>query len=260
MNRKMIYQVAVGNRSELYEHCIQSVADYSNRIGADHIVQRTPKLRIKPDVFATNRSVESYEKHGGYLPIYEKENAFEYFSDYDTIAIVDADIYIRPTALDVFNAFGASYEFGAVVERDAPITDAYVKKLLGYTRMQYSTLKDVDWEWNESGAKFYNMGFMIMNKSFTRHLKGQTPREFIERPEFKRFVDGEGAWKWSTDQTLLNYFVKKERVKVKDLSWHFNALYTAVQDVSPAHFVHFFLKDKLPERGENVEELMKAIG
>ena len=26
-----------------------------------------------------------------------------------------------------------------------------------------------------------------------------------------------------------------------------------------AHFIHFFLKDKLPERGENVEELMKHV-
>ena len=99
-----------------------------------------------------------------------------------------------------------------------------------------------------------------MNKTFSKYLKGQSPREFIERPEFKRFVDGEGAWKWSTDQTLLNWFIKKERVRVKDMSWHFNALYTAVEDITPAHFVHFFLKDKLPEKGENVEELMKAIG
>jgi hypothetical protein len=256
----MIYQVAVGNQSKLYEHCIQSVTRYCEKHNITQIVQRTPILRIKPDVFTTNRSVESYEKHGGFLPIYEKENAFDYFDTFDQIAIVDADIYIRDSAIDVFDAFGKTHEFGAVVERDAPITPQYKNKLLGYTRMQYSPLTDVDWEWNESGAKFYNMGFMIMNKTFSKYLKGQSPREFIERPEFKRFVDGEGAWKWSTDQTLLNWFIKKERVRVKDMSWHFNALYTAVEDITPAHFVHFFLKDKLPEKGENVEELMKAIG
>ena len=37
------------------------------------------------------------------LPIYEKENAFDYFDDYDQIAIIDADIYIRDTAPNIFN-------------------------------------------------------------------------------------------------------------------------------------------------------------
>ena len=80
-------------------------------------------------------------------------------------------------------------------------------------------------------------------------------------PEFKRFVDGEGAWKWSTDQTLLNYWVRKENMNLQPLNFKWNALYTAVnpKHIRSAHFVHFFLKDKLPNRGENVEELMKTF-
>jgi hypothetical protein len=45
-------------------------------------------------------------KYGGYLPIYEKENAFDYLDDYDQIAIIDADIYIRPDAPNIFEDFG----------------------------------------------------------------------------------------------------------------------------------------------------------
>ena len=143
-----------------------------------------------------------------------------------------------------------------------PINGAYAMKIKNYSHMQYTPLQDVDWDWRDWGAKFYNMGMMVMNKSITRHFKGQTAKQFIERPEFKRFVDGEGAWKWSTDQTLLNWWVKKEKVKVLDMDWKWNALYSAVKDdrIPEAHFVHFFLKDKLPQQGENVEALMEKIG
>ena len=79
-----------------------------------------------------------------------------------------------------------------------------------------------------------------------KYLRGQTGKQFIERPEFKRFVDGLGAWKWSTDQTLLNYWVKKEKMNVKHMDWKWNGLFTANEKVRDCHFVHFFLKDKLP--------------
>jgi hypothetical protein len=48
----------------------------------------------------------------------------------------------------------------------------------------------------------------------------------------------------------------------KNLDWRWNTLYKAVTDDSlpDAHFVHFFLKDLLPARGENVGQLMQLIG
>ena len=221
-------------------------------------------MMIKPDVFATNRSKESYEKYGGFLPIYEKENAFDYFDRYDQICIIDADIWVRPEVPNIFDEldnFNGTTEFGGVVERMAPILPWYKQKLAGYTKMQYYNLKDVDWWWNEAGALFYNMGLMLMDKKITKYLKGQTGKQFIQRPEFKDFVDGQGAWKWSTDQTLLNYWIKKEKMIQKYLDWKWNALYTAIPNdkIKEAYFVHFFLKDKLPNGGENVEELMEIV-
>ena len=77
--------------------------------------------------------------------------------------------------------------------------------------MQYGTL-NVWNNWNMNvPAPFINMGVMLMNKKFSTYLKKQSPKQFIERPEFKQFVDGMGAWKWSTDQTLLNYWINKEK-------------------------------------------------
>lgn len=260
--KQMIYQVAVGPKSKLYEHCIESVANYCKKYGIEHIVQRQPILRICPDIFATNRSTESYKKYGGYLPIFEKENAFDYFYRFDDIAIIDADIYIRPDAPNIFDHFDSSaYDFGACAEREMPVTPEYAQKIHNYSRMQYSNLSDVDWQWNTLGAKFYNMGMIVMNKSIVKHFKGQNAREFLNRVEFKRFVDGDGAWKWSTDQTLLNWWVKKVPLQVQDMEWKFNALYNGVTEKSivDAYFVHFFLKNKLPDRGEDVNTLMSQI-
>ena len=77
--KKLIYQVYTGKSSRLYDWCTDSVEAYAKRIGADYIQLNVPVLKIKPDPFVTNRSKESYEKYGGFLPIYEKENAFKYF-------------------------------------------------------------------------------------------------------------------------------------------------------------------------------------
>ena len=274
MTKRLIYQVYTGKRSKLYDHCTATVKAYAEDINekespnnrVDYIIQTQPIMKIKPDVFATNRSKESYEKYGGFLPIYEKENAFNHWDRYDQIAIIDADVWVRPGTENIFDVMNHETEFAGMAERTAPILPWYKEKLIGYTRMQYSSLTDVDWRWNESGAHFYNMGVMLLNRHIVQYLKGkskryETGREFIERPEFKRFVDGLGAWKWSTDQTLLNYWVKKEKMEQQELSWKWNALYTAIsnEDAKKAYFVHFFLKDKLPNRGEDVEKLMEDV-
>lgn len=256
---RLIYQVYVGKRSHLYDWCTESVKQYAERIGADYVIQRQPLLRIKPDVFMTNRSNESYEKHGGFLPIYEKENAFSRFDKYDQIAIIDSDIFIRDTAPDIFFELDEEYDFGGCVEANMPMHDWYRNKIINYSRMQYGSLK-IDWEWsNQTGFPFMNMGMMLMNKSFAQYLNGQTPKQFLERQEFKMFIDGMGPWKWSTDQTLLNYWIRKEKMNIKKLDWKWNGLYTACTRIKECHFVHFFLKDKLPNRGENVDELKEAI-
>ena len=262
--KQLIYQVYTGNRSKLYDLCTESVQNYADRIGADYVIQRLATLRIKPDVFTTNRSKESYEKYGGFLPIYEKENAFEYLSSYDQVAIIDADVFVRPSVTDsIFSDVGVGSDFAGVLERSMPLTPQYEKKIANYSRMQYGMLELntlFDWKCPKGlGADFYNMGIMVLNKSILKYLNGETPLQFLRRPRFKPFIDGQGAWKWSTDQTLLNVWVKEENMVVTNLHWKWNGLFTANEKIEECNFVHFFLKDKLPHRGENVQELMKLI-
>jgi len=260
--KRLIYQVSLGGeaKSKLYEKCIESVADYCKKYAIDHKVQKEPILRIKPDPFTGNRSNDSYMKHGGFLPIYEKENAFDLLDDYDQIAIIDADVYIRPDAGNAFEEFGAHHAFGAVVEREMPLTSEYKQKITNYSRMQYATLQDVDWKWNGLGGEFCNMGVMFINSNkFKPYLRGQTAKQFLDRYEFKRFIDGEGAWKWSTDQTLLNWWIKKTEISIKHLDWKWNGLFTANTKIEKCDFVHFFLKDKLPNGGEDIDSLLREL-
>lgn len=253
----------MARQSKLYPHCITSVKEYCDQHGIDHIVQTTPKLFIRPDPFSMNRSTDSYMKYGGYLPIFEKENAFDYLDQYDQIAIIDADIYIRPDSPNIFEEFGTSVAWGGVCEREMNIQDWYKNKINNYSNMQYGMShgkNGMDFKPNELGFEFFNMGLILMNSSLIKpYLKGQTAKQFIERPEFKDFVDGKGTWKWSTDQTLLNTWLKKENIPVVHMQPKWNGLFTAINNLKECHFIHFFLKDKLPEHGENVEELMKLI-
>src|SRR6056300_1995349 len=127
--KRLIYQVYTGKKWRLYDHCTGSVKLYAEEINktekpqnrVDYIVQTIPKMMIKPDVFATNRSKESYEKYGGFLPIYEKENAFDLIDNYDQIGIIDADIYIRPDSPNIFTEFGHDCAWGSVSEREMDI-------------------------------------------------------------------------------------------------------------------------------------------
>jgi len=256
--KRLIYQVYVGKKSKLYDHCTASVKAYCKTHNIDYVLQDQPILMITPDPFQTNRSKEATARLG-YLPIYEKENAFTYLRSYDQVAIIDSDVYIRPDAPNVFDDLEGEYDFGGVVEREMPITKQYQGKIRGYSSMQYSGIKAFAKTANNLGFEFMNMGIMIMNKSILKYLKGMTPMQFIRQPKYKNFVDGIGAWKWSTDQTLLNTWLKEDNIKVKNMHWKWNGLFSANTKIEECHFVHFFLKDKLPAAGENVEELMKQI-
>lgn len=258
MTRKLIYQVKVGpNSPGFYDVCIDSVKEYCKKYGIDHIIQTKPKLKIRP--LNSKRSKEAVERLG-YLPIYEKENAFEYFSVYDRIAIIDSDIFIRDSAPDIFEEIGDS-AFAGVRECDMPLTKLYQNKIKGYSNGQYGRLTDVKWCKTKFGFAFYNMGLMLMSRKITEYLNGQTSEEFIRRKEFERFVNGEGRWRWSTDQTLLNYWVQKSGMPTTNLNWKWNALFKGVRDevLPDAYFIHFFLSDNLPRKGAEIPAILKDL-
>ena len=155
--KRLIYQVSVGKTSKLYKHCINSVSEYCDKHDIEHYVLTKPKLRINPNPFTSNRSDGASRL--GYLPIYEKENAFDLLPKYDQIAVIDSDIYIRPDSPNIFDDFGTDHSFGAVCEREMPINKQYIAKIQNYSRMQYHNLhgkKQLDFKPIKFGYEFYD--------------------------------------------------------------------------------------------------------
>jgi len=260
--KRLIYQVYLGKPSKLYDWCTSSVKAYADNIGADYIVQTEPILKIRPNAFRTGRSKEAVERLG-YLPIYEKENAFDHLDRYDEICIIDSDVYIREAAPSIFDHCTKYPDeaFFGVFEKDMPITPQYQQKIFNYSHMQYREIfPPMNVQPQSLGYPFMNMGVMLFTSALKKYIMAPSAKSFLLRRDFVDFVDGMGAWKWSTDQTLLNYWLHKDRVPHRGISWKWNGLFTANTKIDQCHFVHFFLKDKLPDRGENVKELMSYIG
>lgn len=257
MTKNLIFQVAVGEVKPFYETCIQSAKTYAERIGADHFVLREPKLKITP--VKSCRSENALRL--GYLPIYEKEVAFDYLDQYDSIAIIDSDIFIRDTAPNIFDELDADTVFAGVYEKDMPLTNEYVKKIQAYSNGQYSPVPNSNMTKGSFGYAFMNMGLMVFSNKIIPYLNGQTPEQFIRRPEFEDFVNGKGNWKWSTDQTMLNVWVHKSGMKIKPLDWKWNALFKGIQDdkLPEAHFIHFFLANNLPQKGKEIPSIIADL-
>lgn len=255
----LIFQVSIGPPSRLYETCNASVRAYAARIGAHYQLVTEPRLKIAPDPLTSNRSAGALRL--SYLPIFEKEVALDVMADegYDAVAVIDSDVYVRPTcSASIFADLGDA-DFGAVVERDMPITEEYARKIWNYSWMQYSRIHGVDFSPNRFGHEFMNMGVMVMSRNVLNYTGGLRAREFILQPRWKPFVDGAGAWKWSTDQTLLNVWVRSSGMKLRRLPWKWNGLYGANTRLKECSFLHFFLRDKLPNRGENIQELLRQV-
>jgi hypothetical protein len=143
-----------------------------------------------------------------------------------------------------------------------PVTPKYLHKIQGFSTKQYEMFPQIMQEHTEEvGVPFYNMGLMLLTPVLLEYLNGETPEQFIRRKEFEGFVNGEGHWKWSTDQTLLNYWVKSSGMPVKNLSWKWNALYKGIRDekLPNAHFIHFFLSANLPRGGKEIPDIIKGL-
>jgi len=252
----LIYQVNVGTTPAFYQVCIDSVARYCHKYDIHHIVQQEPILKIAP----LNNQRKRAKMKLNYLPIFEKENAFNYLSQYEKICIVDSDIYIRDIAPNIFNEINDEV-FAGVIEEEMPLTDKYRIKVQKFSSAQYEDLKDVMSDWTPNGVPFFNMGLMLFTNKLTDYLNGETPEQFIRRKEFEKFVNGEGHHQWSTDQTLLNYWVRKTNMPTKRLSWKWNALFKAVQDnkLPQSYFIHFFLGNNLPQKGREIPNIIKNL-
>jgi hypothetical protein len=245
--RRLIFQVAVGEVPEFYTPCMDSVRAYADRIGAHYFRLVEPILRIVPK--KSNRSENALRL--GYLPIFEKEHGFSYLGEYDQVAIIDADVYVRDSAPSIFNV-AEGFDFAGVREDDLPLLPQFEKKIRSYAMDQYHSRM----------FPYFNMGVTVWSANVLTYLNGETPKQFIERPEFEKFVNGEGKYRWSTDQTLLNTWVKDTGMSKRNLDWRWNCMYDYVVPTAlraNPYFVHFALAANMPRKGAEIPEIIAGL-
>ncbi len=245
--RRLIFQAAVGEVPAFYRPCMESVKRYAEHIGADYKCATEPALRIVPK--KSRRSENALRL--GYLPIFEKEQGFAYLGEYEQVAIIDADVYALTSYFNIFEEAGYA-DFAGVLERDLPLLPQYQKKIHNYAFDQYGS----------HSFPFYNMGVAVWNQRVLRFLQGDTPKRFIERPEFEKFVNGEGKYRWSTDQTLLNVWVHNTGMSAQNLDWRWNCIFSYVNSRAlrqPPYFMHFNLAAKLPRGGAEIPDIIQEL-
>ena len=242
MTKRLIYTVCIGQPRPLWQRCIASMRTYCERHGIEHRLQTEMALRVMPK--HSHRSPQAVALGG--LPNLEKLHGLSLLGDYSQIALVDADVWATPDAPDIFDAVNPAVDFAGCVEREMECTPAYARKLDGYAHGQYG----------DARFPFFNCGVEVFNASMARHLHSQTIPEFIERPEFADLIDGKGAWKWASEQTLMNVWLRSCGATLQHLRPRWNVLFGAVTMPADAAFVHFFLSSHLTS--EDPEEMIRT--
>ncbi|GAB5406580.1 MAG: hypothetical protein Aurels2KO_48110 [Aureliella sp.] len=240
-NQNAIFQVAIGQTfREKYQDCLESVRSYADRIGAHYVRACAATLRVTPKQGLRD---DRMLKKLGYLPIYEKLMGIELLKTYSNVAIIDGDVFVKPDAPCIFDHQPTGTPFCGVIEQTLPLCPAERIRIREYSLAQYIPLVSSHWTRSEmDGIHFYNMGVMLLNSSLLAGIEWTNPRQFISRPNFEPFVEGIGEWKHSSDQTLLNYWIRRQSVKHARLDWRWNALVGAIPQhrLAEAYFLHFF--------------------
>ena len=129
--------------------------------------------------------------------------------DYDQILIVDADTIIHPDAPDVFKLTDHKY---CLVHDDGDF-DWILRSMENYHHHLFQDQPIFNC------FEYYNSGFQIVNKTHREFFT--TMREFYTQNS-DTILWCQKTYGVGTDQTPLNYLLRRENVDVKALSYKFN--------------------------------------
>jgi hypothetical protein len=129
--------------------------------------------------------------------------------DYDQILIVDADTIIHPDAPDIFKLTDHKY---CLVHDDGDF-DWILRSMENYHHHLFQDQPMFNC------FEYYNSGFQIVNKTHREFFT--TMREFYTQNS-DTILWCQKTYGVGTDQTPLNYLLRRENVDVKALSYKFN--------------------------------------
>ena len=167
----------------------------------------------------------------------------------DQVLLVDADTIVHPECPDIFSMTDHKY----TLVRDDGDYDWIIRSMENYKKYLFSDLPLFDW------FSYYNSGFQIVNNSHRNFFK--TMRNFFEENQ-ETISWCQKSFGVGTDQTPLNYLVRRENIDIKELSFMYNCVCLNKKEVlgedmlhtKVSHVMHF---NGLPDKDKSVPYWME---
>ena len=182
-------------RSQPYEYSMNSWSKWCNKNNCELFV--LDNYIFEPDYMKPNW----YKLY--VFDLLENENI-----DYNQILIVDADTIVHP---DCPNFFEMSENKLCAVHNDGSY-DWVCRSIENYSKHLFDGFTFPLWE-------YINSGFLILNKTHKQLYQDIIKFYFENRDNVVKLQDTYGV---GTDQPIINFFLHKENIDLKLLSYKFN--------------------------------------
>ena len=166
------------------------------------------------DIFILDKPVQDSSRM---KPTWQRWHVFDVLGansvDYDQVALVDVDTMIHPNAPNFFRETNG--EFSGV--NDDLMVEWVHNSIVGYNDM----FPKVNFDW----TSYFNCGFIIINKKHKKLCKTITNFYYSNEDELRKRQHE--TLKKGSDQTPVNYLVRREKYPITYLSkkWNFTQLH-----------------------------------
>ena len=224
-----------GDTKKEYQYSIDSWKRFCNRHECDLIVMEEPVLPVE-------------DMH----IIWQRYYLFDMLDsnkiDYGQILLVDADTIVHPTCPNIFDYTDNKY---CLVHDDASY-DWIIRSIEHYHNSIFTEDKFNFWEYG-------NSGFQIVNKTH-RPFFDKMRKFYFEHKDTLQYI--QKTYGVGTDQTPLNYMLKKQGVDKKLLPYEFNMSCMLKKEILGDDMLHTKLGyvshyNGLPEKQKSVPYWME---
>jgi len=214
-----VVTLAIGNEyNRIGNTTFPLMRDYAKKILADYIVLDTPRLKL-----------------GFYN--YEKLQIFDLFEKYERIIFLDSDLLVTPRCP---NLFSVTPERALGAFKVSNYTNFHDKAI----RVIQDELGDIGWD-----RDYFNSGVMVVSR--------QHREVFNKNNGLLKWISRDTTGQLFSDQTYINYLVKKFGIEVYDLGYKFN--HTTAPKNSDRRFRSYIIHypGKGHRQGSKVEQIEK---
>lgn len=209
---KIIFSVSVGG-GECFRHCVESQKRYSKRIGSEYLVidsWRNWNEDLKTDC--------------------EKRHAVELLKNFDKVLYLDADVFIKDDAKDIFDFYRDDNNlimYNEVLFNGVQMDD-HIKGLIKKNNLETWGVTGGHYDWLNAGVILCTKG---MGHEAAFHYD---PKEFFKFDDLPMIYD----------MPFMNYMIFKNKISVTNLDERFNTMVFFHDNGGFLHFANVLDRDK----------------